>query len=204
MIKRIAYLDNLKAILILLVVLGHAVQFNTEEYETNPLFQFIYSFHMPLFLFISGYLSCRGSFKSWKIRKRALQLLLPFVTWALISPFLTSKAFTIRPLLYPDSGLWFLYNLFFYSVIAKISEWMESKKKIKLEIGFLMFYGLLGVNMLLFHTLFNCTQLLYHIPFYYAGFLWKRHSVVLKASCLWAVVGGVLFVSDNGVNSVLQ
>lgn len=63
MTKRITYLDSLKAILILLVILGHAVQFNTEEYETNPLFQFIYSFHMPLFLFISGYLTCRGSFK---------------------------------------------------------------------------------------------------------------------------------------------
>lgn len=49
MTKRITYLDSLKAILILLVILGHAVQFNTEEYETNPLFQFIYSFHMPLF-----------------------------------------------------------------------------------------------------------------------------------------------------------
>lgn len=40
MTKRITYLDSLKAILILLVILGHAVQFNTEEYETNPLFQF--------------------------------------------------------------------------------------------------------------------------------------------------------------------
>lgn len=80
MTKRITYLDSLKAILILLVILGHAVQFNTEEYETNPLFQFIYSFHMPLFLFISGYLTCRGSFKRWNIGKRALQLLLPFVT----------------------------------------------------------------------------------------------------------------------------
>lgn len=38
MTKRITYLDSLKAILILLVILGHAVQFNTEENETNPLF----------------------------------------------------------------------------------------------------------------------------------------------------------------------
>lgn len=166
MTKRITYLDSLKAILILLVILGHAVQFNTEEYETNPLFQFIYSFHMPLFLFISGYLTCRGSFKRWNIGKRALQLLLPFITWALISPFLESRAFTIKPFLYPDTGLWFLYNLFFYSVIANVSEWIESKKRIKLEYSFLLFYGLLGIFMLMFHTLFNCTQLLYHIPFF--------------------------------------
>ena len=190
MTKRITYLDSLKAILILLVILGHAVQFNTEEYETNPLFQFIYSFHMPLFLFISGYLTCRGSFKRWNIGKRALQLLLPFITWALISPFLESRACTIKPFLYPDTGLWFLYNLFFYSVIANVSEWIESKKRIKLEYSFLLFYGLLGIFMLMFHTLFNCTQLLYHIPFFYAGYLWKRYDVALKSTYLIGFMGG--------------
>ena len=67
---RIHYLDSLKAILILLVVLGHAVQFNdTEHYANSILFRFIYSFHMPLFFFISGYLACRGVLIDGLLRK---------------------------------------------------------------------------------------------------------------------------------------
>lgn len=54
---RLYKLDNLKGILAILVVLGHIINDNTNE--TAPayraMFLFIYSFHMPLFLFIAGY-----------------------------------------------------------------------------------------------------------------------------------------------------
>ena len=57
--KRIYTLDNLKAVLIFLVVLGHLlISFthatcNSAKYISS----FIYSFHMPLFIIISGYFS---------------------------------------------------------------------------------------------------------------------------------------------------
>ena len=54
--------DGLKGFAILLVVLGHCVQyglgevnFNNENYFEYPIFKFIYSFHMPLFMLVSGY-----------------------------------------------------------------------------------------------------------------------------------------------------
>lgn len=47
---RIRYIDIMKAITILLVMVGH--YFNNRLVST-----FIWSFHMPLFLFISGYFS---------------------------------------------------------------------------------------------------------------------------------------------------
>ena len=46
--KRLNYLDYAKGIGILLVVLGHIYNNNTKLW--------IYSFHMPLFFIISGYL----------------------------------------------------------------------------------------------------------------------------------------------------
>lgn len=55
---RIYKWDNIKFILILLVVLGHFVDVYTSESDNmKALFFTIYIFHMPLFIFISGLFS---------------------------------------------------------------------------------------------------------------------------------------------------
>lgn len=63
MIMRNRTIDTMKGLLILLVVLGHSVQYGFGNYYEkqllfydNYLFRAIYAFHMPLFMFISGYL----------------------------------------------------------------------------------------------------------------------------------------------------
>ena len=54
--KRNAYFDNLKGILIFLVVLGHVLSsFAGEGSVARWLYLLIFSFHMPVFLFVSGY-----------------------------------------------------------------------------------------------------------------------------------------------------
>ena len=54
--ERLLGADSLKGILILLTVLGHAIQgVYTENVESNSLWNVIYSFHMPAFFAISGY-----------------------------------------------------------------------------------------------------------------------------------------------------
>lgn len=62
---RITYFDNIKGILIILVVFGHFL-FNLQSSDSiYTIVTVIYYFHMPTFLFISGYFSkndnCRGS-----------------------------------------------------------------------------------------------------------------------------------------------
>ena len=56
--ERIYLYDNLKLIAIILVVIGHAIDFLAKTESGNwlekSLFVAIYSFHMPLFIFISG------------------------------------------------------------------------------------------------------------------------------------------------------
>ena len=56
--ERIAYFDNVKGILIALVVLGHVI---SPVIATNPyanlLHHTIYLFHMPLFVFTTGLFS---------------------------------------------------------------------------------------------------------------------------------------------------
>ena len=59
--NRLVWADRLKGILIVLVVLGHAIQQTMNEAcFDNHLWNYIYSFHMPAFMAISGFLSYRG------------------------------------------------------------------------------------------------------------------------------------------------
>ena len=56
--KRSQKWDILKLILIFLVVLGHGVDYFTRSSEfMKGLFLFIYSFHIPVFIFVSGVFS---------------------------------------------------------------------------------------------------------------------------------------------------
>ena len=55
MTNRVVYLDVIRGFAILLVVIGHLIQYNYDCFLTNPIFNCIYSFHMPLFFFLSGY-----------------------------------------------------------------------------------------------------------------------------------------------------
>ena len=56
--ERYTWIDCIKGIGIFLVVLGHI-------YKDNYIGQWIYSFHMPLFFMLSGYLMCTKSV-DWK------------------------------------------------------------------------------------------------------------------------------------------
>lgn len=54
--ERESYFDNIRFGLIILVVLGHAFINHVYISEYVPSFLvFVYSFHMPLFLFVGGY-----------------------------------------------------------------------------------------------------------------------------------------------------
>lgn len=51
--ERIAYWDNVRFFLIILVVIGHGIHVYDSKIF-SALFLFIYSFHMPLFVLIAG------------------------------------------------------------------------------------------------------------------------------------------------------
>lgn len=131
---RIEYIDHLKGIAILLVVIGHFIQINTIDSTGDRLFSAIYSFHMPLFMFLSGYVAVKtNSTKiianySDFIIKKTTSLLIPFFAW----PILVDQLFFEKPeqikflsiirdlILDPTIGFWFLWYLFFLSILYSI------------------------------------------------------------------------------------
>ncbi len=53
--------DIAKGVAIILVVVGHSIQFHLSEFDDNPVFRAIYSFHMPLFMAVSGAVAALGA-----------------------------------------------------------------------------------------------------------------------------------------------
>lgn len=134
------WVDDVKVIACILVVLGHFFQSMTKAgiiTAGNLYFWFnttIYYFHVPLFFICSGYLyqkySKVNSFMSWKknVLKKALVLGVPYIafstcTWILKTVFSTSVNDPIGGLgdtllLHPTSPYWYLYVLFFIFVVT--------------------------------------------------------------------------------------
>lgn len=59
--QREAYFDNAKLLFIFLVVFGHLIQPLKSQIElVNVLYQWIYLFHMPVFVLASGFFAKGG------------------------------------------------------------------------------------------------------------------------------------------------
>ena len=132
--KRLAYIDNTKGFAILLVVLGHIVQFMYApgDYHQNVVFRYIYSFHMPLFFILSGMVTKIIPPSSLKIvyeklRKRFLQLIVPFFTWGIIRVIMSTDIPLYMIFLKPDYSLWFLWVLFFINVFYWMAQYLCNK-----------------------------------------------------------------------------
>lgn len=89
------YFDFLRGVLVLLVLLGHAIQYGNGDtyfaqggYWDNPLMKAIYSFHMPLFSGVSGYFCFRSAGKGRPLAvyfRRCKRLLLPALMWTFLA-----------------------------------------------------------------------------------------------------------------------
>ena len=91
--KRLMVIDNLYALGVILVVLGHSHSSNWSTFEGTVLnwaITFIHSFHMPLFFFIAGFLFMnsdsleRNGYGKW-IWNKVVRLMTPYVVLSLVA-----------------------------------------------------------------------------------------------------------------------
>lgn len=123
--RRIPYFDLIKGVAIFMVVMGHALTMCIRGIDSAFVFKLIAQVHMPLFFFVSGYFTFKatkaGGWAAPNLKKRFMQLMVPFVTmsalWTLYFPHsgLQSPLATNLHDLYQSywkSGYWFTLCLF--------------------------------------------------------------------------------------------
>lgn len=152
--ERNLHIDVAKGIGIILIVIGHMIG------KDRILHAFIYSFHVPLFFFLSGlFINCDCDIKVF-IKKTFKNILLPFINFSLIISFihyLFGKEDTFRNLLCQSPGaLWFLFVLFLAHCIWYFSYNISKRKKqeyINIIILGIVGYCLFHYNISLFHSI---------------------------------------------------
>lgn len=167
--------DNLKALLIFLVVLGHVLIEGKNHEVVRTLYRYIYVFHMPLFVFISGYFSKKAA-KSFSSAVHSG--LIPYVIFALlfmaaewiIIP--SSRAGLPGSLLEPPFTYWYLLCLFYWRLITPL---LSKLKGFAFPVVFAA--GLLIGLMTKGTATMSVARAFAFLPFYWMGFCFNSDTV---------------------------
>lgn len=139
--KRDPYLDNVKFVLIAFVIVGHSLVPTLNTDSARSLYIFIYTFHMPLFVLISGYLSRNFWNSNAKTNKLVDTFVVPYVIvevgYALVRLGLGQKwSLTIID---PAWINWYLLALLFWRLSTPV--WKRMKHPIPVAIAIYLFAG---------------------------------------------------------------
>ena len=179
--KRIAWVDITKEIGIILVIIGHIAE--------NKI---IYSFHMPLFFILSGYLYKN---KEKFVRKKIKSILIPYLFFAIVSflywyfierhfreqdvssinAFLNIWVATPSINYVFNTALWFLPCLFTTEVIFHFLENRVRNTKILLSI--IIAFSIIGYlypQLNIIRLPFGIDSAFIAIGFYFFGYWWKK------------------------------
>lgn len=177
--ERDKQLDNIRGLLIILVVFGHALELLREHsLVTNYIYNFIYSFHMPVFIFLSGYLAKnvqKGRDNAFK------QYFIPFLLfnsiWNVIQVITTSfvsipvdspEAFSF---LNPGWALWYILAMFIWKSL------LPDLLKIKNIFTVVLVVGILSRLFSEFNVFLSLSRLLVFTPYFIGGFLFSKESL---------------------------
>ncbi len=125
---RLQYFDQMKGIAILLVVIGHVVQFG---YGFNPsdVVNMLGVFHMPVFFYISGYLAYKSTTEvpvCKRLLQKSCQLLIPLAVVG-TSYCILKDHNTLTWATTGFGGYWFLYSLAFLTIFFILFEQLAQK-----------------------------------------------------------------------------
>lgn len=163
--------DNYKVLLIALVVMGHFIE---PCYQNNDFLYtlkwLIVSFHMPAFIFISGYFSKRELPFSVIVRK----LLVPYIVYEFVYYFF--YIFILHKetglyLLYPKFSLWYLLALFVWRAVTPYVKKCPHYMIVTIAAGLLIGLSDMPGNYL------SLPRILYFYPFFLAGINFNRDTV---------------------------
>ena len=176
--KRIAYFDNAKGILIIFIILAHVLSLCSKYYNySDDFFKFAALFMLQCFFFISAYFQSKSKTPR---KKRVLKLLKTYLLWQTIITIY--YAFVLQIIDFnvnyfvPRYTLWFLITMIFYNIAEIILEKISYKVMIPLSFvaGLLIgFIPIIGATLSLSRTFV-------FFPFYVLGYNAKDLKLLSK------------------------
>lgn len=212
--KRIAYLDALKCLGILMVVDWHVRNGNGFKPYGSLSALMIYSFALPVFFFVSGFLAYRISMSVKEvfsnIRKKFVFLVIPALVFCIGMDLMNHK-YLLRFLSEGLDGYWFtivLFECFFVYYLITLAI-----KNEKWRIGVLLALSIAGIGMLAFDkdfgpAIFDLRRFTKYFQFFVLGTLAMKfkskyklliNNEIVKATVL-LLFFIVLFLTSYDIN----
>ena len=183
------YINIVKGLAIFLMLWGHCIQYcipSDIDFFENPVFKAIYSFHMPLFMLISGYLfyfsSIKRELKELLIH-RCKGLMQTIIMGGIFVYYATTGVYAViqgdcaalvnGKWLYSLSEIWFIWSILGASIVLgfickKVNKWY-------------MQVLLLCLGGIFVCLLPNWQNNLYMYPYYVVGYYFaKYHNFILR------------------------
>ena len=184
MVHRINYIDRMKGMAILVVVLAHVFLFSLDMGD-SMVFKFCASFEMPLFMFVSGFVAyfqpnAIGGDK--KLIRRFVSYLCPafMFTYLLdLYSFLILGNQNLDIVATLTGGLWYLKALAIFVCLQAIlvkcrSIWQELTVIVLAESVFLVGWK----TSPFLHQLFCLEHCFFFYPFFMMGYYFRRYNLV--------------------------
>ena len=205
------WVDDVKVIACILVVLGHFFQSMTKTniLSENDLYEWfnttIYYFHVPLFFICSGYLyqkySKVNSVGSWyrNVAKKVLALGVPYATfttatWVLKKVFSSSVNDQIGSLgatlfLHPTAPYWYLYALFFIFLVTPTFNSVKAA-----AVGLVVALAAKSLILTGGYSVYAVSTVLSNEIWFVLGMSICAFNVQLKGRKVQGMICGVLFI----------
>ena len=184
--QRLEYVDQLKGLAILLVVVGHVFIFSFRvqgEAYISPWHDVIYSFHMPLFAFLSG-LFIKGIDSLQRLRKLAERFLIPMIVIG--GTYTLWRGLDLVDFVFHGYKFGYWYFLFLLSAYAIITvyEWISryfnprNRVSLHLLLASIFVVGIYGGGKMpvYMYTLLGWNHLTNLMPFVFAGYFLRKYD----------------------------
>lgn len=197
MTQRDLTLDIAKGILILLVLIGHGIQFpfgpeylESNAFFTNPIFQFIYSFHMPLFMLLSGYFFFESNKKNLRqvVISRLKSIAIPLFAFSFLCNLMGGVACIFRHgdlwqgmcrMLLGYNNLWFLAALLFCTFLtAALTRLFRSQALQYVAMALLVF------ALMFLPDGFIAAEYKFVLPFFFIGYICRNYQLIPPSKLL--------------------
>lgn len=178
------YFDNMKAFLIFLVVLGHMISafWSQGTAVHTTVYLWIFSFHMPVFIFASGYFA---STNTKKTLSRLVPLYLVFQMVQIIIKFAYAYSANSETAVFefqlfkPEWTLWYLMALIIYSLLTPILDTSNRKKQIR-NVALAIAAGLIIGFTPYTDNFLAISRMVTFLPFFLIGYYGKKNQGVLS------------------------
>lgn len=203
-------IDVIKGVASFLVVIGHNIQtlkgieYAGGDFYNNPVYSFIYTFHMPLFMLVSGYLFYNSTNKysaEELIISKGKSVLIPIFVWTylinlLLILFDKVDMSLFKYLFSPLTAIWFLWAIFYSSLGTLIGKKFFNDN--------IWFHITVIFILLLLPDVLHKEYYAFMYPYFIAGYYAKKKEFKIENINIWLnLIPFTLLLSLWGVDKYI-